>query len=330
MAIELDDNGGLICAFRFPGEGRTEPVKWNEIDQAVTREAPPVWLHFNGNDHRARHWIDKCPGLSRLARETLLGSDRRMRLEVIGDGLMGIVGDVQHDFDGNLSTIGMLRFYVDDHHLITLRHEPLSAVDNLRRVVATSALRPDGPIDLLIQLLNELSQTLGVVLAELTEGIDDIEDNLLAHKVLAEAGELARIRRDLAKLRRHLIPQRQALAGMVNLMPAWFTTANAQGVRQAVERLAATGSDLEQLQERAVLLQSELSARLAEMTNHNLYVLSILTAIFLPLTLISGIFGMNVGGLPWVGTPWGFAWVMVLSAGTLIVTIALLYWRRLF
>jgi zinc transporter len=272
----------------------------------------------------------KCPDLPRLGRESLLGSDRRMRLEVIGDGLMGIIGDVQHDFDGSLSTIGMLRFYVDDHHLITLRHEPLSAVDNLRRAVATGALRPERPIDLLIQLLNELSRTLGVVLSELTEGIDEIEDNLLAHKILAEAGELARIRRDLAQLRRHLVPQRQALAGIVNLMPAWFTPGHATGVRQAVERLAATGSDLEQLQERAVLLQTELSGRLAEMTNHNLYILSILTAIFLPLTLISGIFGMNVGGLPWVGTPWGFIWVMVLSAGTLIITLALLYWRRLF
>lgn len=330
MAIEIDDNGGLVCAFRFPGAGKAEPVKWEEIGHAVSGEAPPVWLHLNGNDQRVRHWVDKCPELPRLARESLLGSDRRMRLEVIGDGLMGIVGDVQHDFDGNLSTIGMLRFYVDDHHLVTLRHEPLSAVDNLRRAVATGSLRPEAPIDLLIQLLNELSRTLGVVLAELTEGIDEIEDNLLAHKVLAEAGELARIRRDLAQLRRHLVPQRQALAGIVNLMPAWFTPGNANGVRQAVERLAATGSDLEQLQERAVLLQTELTGRLAEMTNHNLYILSILTAIFLPLTLISGIFGMNVGGLPWVQDGYGFIWVMLLSLGTLVVTLALLYWRRLF
>lgn len=330
MAIELDDNSGLVCAFRFPGGGKAEPVKWEEINHAVGGEAPPAWFHFNGNDQRVRHWIDKCAELPRLARESLLGSDRRMRLEVIGDGLMGIVGDVQHDFDGNLSTIGMLRFYVDDHHLITLRHEPLSAVDNLRRAVATGSLRTEAPIDLLIQLLNELSRTLGVVLAELTEGIDEIEDNLLAHKILAEAGELARIRRDLAQLRRHLVPQRQALAGIVNLMPAWFTPGNAHGVRQAVERLAATGSDLEQLQERAVLLQTELSGRLAEMTNHNLYILSILTAIFLPLTLISGIFGMNVGGLPWVQDGYGFIWVMVLSAATLIITLALLYWRRLF
>ena len=59
-------------------------------------------------------------------------------------------------------------------------------------------------------------------------------------------------------------------------------------------------------------------------------VLAALAAVAVVTSFISGIFGMNVGGLPWVGTPWGFAWVMVLSAGTLIVTIALLYWRRLF
>ena len=329
MAIDLGDDGGLVCAFRFT-DGAAEVLRWDNVSAALCRDQAPAWIHLNGSDQRTRHWIEKNPDIPRLARELLLGSDRRLRLEATGDGVMGIIGDVQHDFDGSLATIGMLRFYLDDHHFISLRHEPLASVDNLRHAVATGATRPTAPVDLLIQLFNELSRALGVVLAELNEGIDEIEDKLLSHRVLAEAGELARIRRDLAQLRRHLVPQRQALAGLFNLMPDWFSPAHATGMRNALERLAATGNDLEQLQERASLLQTELSGRLAEMTNHNLYVLSIVTAVFLPLTLISGIFGMNVGGLPWVGDGYGFLWVMVLSGVTAVVTVGLLYWRRLF
>jgi zinc transporter len=113
------------------------------------------------------------------------------------------------------------------------------------------------------------------------------------------------------------------------MMPSSFGTECTGRINHALERLGAAGSDLEQLQERAVMLQTELSGRLAELTNRNLYVLSIITAVFLPLTLISGIFGMNVGGLPWVGDNWGFVWVMVVSVITLIATVILLRWRRM-
>jgi zinc transporter len=329
VTITLDDHTGIVCAFRFSPAGPAQSLKWHEIDSALDRDLPGTWLHLNGNDQRVRHWIEKCAAIPRIARESLLSGDHRMRIDPIGDGLMGILGDVQHDLDGTLSTIGLLRFYLDDHHLITLRHEPLAAVDNLRREIATGTMTPAGPIDVLIQLLNELSRTLGIVLADLTERIDEIEDKLLSHKLLAEAGELALIRRDLAQLRRHLVPQRQALAGLSTMMPSSFGVECTGRINHALERLGAAGSDLEQLQERAVMLQTELSGRLAELTNRNLYVLSIITAVFLPLTLISGIFGMNVGGLPWVGDNWGFLWVMVVSVITLIATVILLRWRRM-
>lgn len=88
--------------------------------------------------------------------------------------------------------------------------------------------------------------------------------------------------------------------------------------------------DLEATQERARLLQEEISNSLGEATNRNLYVLSIVTAIFMPVTLITGIFGMNVGGLPWLTDGDGFAWVMVVMALTAGITLLTLHWQRFF
>jgi CorA-like Mg2+ transporter protein len=66
---------------------------------------------------------------------------------------------------------------------------------------------------------------------------------------------------------------------------------------------------LESIQERARLLQEEIASRAFEATNVNLYIFSLFTAIFLPLNLITGIFEMNVAGLPWLENPGGFLWV---------------------
>jgi zinc transporter len=87
--------------------------------------------------------------------------------------------------------------------------------------------------------------------------------------------------------------------------------------------------EIAELYERAKLLQEELAARLAENTGHNLYVLSILTAVFLPMTLVTGIFGMNVADLPGLHAGGSFWWVMILILAAGGVTLAALFWRRL-
>ena len=79
-----------------------------------------------------------------------------------------------------------------------------------------------------------------------------------------------------------------------------------------------------------MLLQSERNSRLAEQTNRNLYVLSIVTTVFLPLTLITGVFGMNTGGLPGQQDPAGFWWVIGIMGVSAVASLILLHWKRLF
>ena len=98
--------------------------------------------------------------------------------------------------------------------------------------------------------------------------------------------------------------------------------------RNAIERLSALGHDLDLVQERARLLGDQLSGRLMEATNRNLYVLSIVTTIFLPMTLVTGIFGMNLGGLPEQQDPLGFWYGMAIMAALGVGTLFLPPGRR--
>jgi len=102
------------------------------------------------------------------------------------------------------------------------------------------------------------------------------------------------------------------------------------GRELAVGRLDSFGRDLDLLYERGRFLQEEIASRLGEATNRNLYVLSIVTTIFLPMTLIVGLFGINVGGMPWLSSQEGFWWVVLGMLVTAVVTFLVLHWRRLF
>ncbi len=112
-------------------------------------------------------------------------------------------------------------------------------------------------------------------------------------------------------------------------MPHWIGGGDAIGLRTAIERLGSLGHDLDLVQERARLLQDQLSNRLMEATNKNLYMLSIVTTIFMPMTLVNGLFGMNLGGLPALQDPWGFWYGTAIMVVCGLVTLVLLKRRKM-
>jgi len=96
------------------------------------------------------------------------------------------------------------------------------------------------------------------------------------------------------------------MSRLVAKPPQWFGEEDAQRLREALEHMGAIGEDLDTIEVRAKLLQDELAARLAETTNRNLFILSVLSAVLLPMTLIAGLFGMNFAGIPGAESPFGF------------------------
>jgi zinc transporter len=325
----LVDDGGLICGYILRSDGSLHHLDWHEVDAIIGEADANIWLHFNLADLRAKRWIETCAAIPRAAKQILLGTSNQMMLEPVEHGLVGVLGDLHHEFDTDPSKIGVLRLYLDNRLLISVRRHPLKSIDSLRRSVA-DGVPAAKPISLVIRLLHHLSETFGATITELGETTDRIEDRILDNHINNESNELGRARQLIVRLRRHLVPQRHALIGLLSRLPNWLSADETTALRQAVERLDMLGHDLDLVQDRARLLQDELANKQAERTNHNLYFLSIVTAIFMPITLITGVFGMNVGGLPGLQSNEGFIGVILLMLITVIVSMCLLYWKKLF
>ncbi len=111
--------------------------------------------------------------------------------------------------------------------------------------------------------------------------------------------------------------------------PPSYTKLQSKTLRQIAGAETAAVHDLDLVLDRARLVSEEIDTRLAERVNRNLYFVSIAAALFLPVTLISGIFGMNVGGLPWLDDPRGFTWAMLCMAAAVVVALVWLRLRRM-
>ena len=276
-----------------------------------------------------KKWISSYERIPSRAREILLDSDLHIRLEHVEKGFAGILGDLHFDFDGDPDRLGVIHLFIDESLVVTARLHPLKVVDQLR-VELRRGMAVASTLRLVVQFVEDFADTLATVIAGQSDLVDHAEDKILKDRFLREPGELAGVRRLLARLRRHVNAQRSALTQITDRPLAWWTQADTSDLQRAIERLDRIALDLESIQERSRLLHEEIAGRTAEATNHNLYIVSLLTAIFLPITLITGIFGMNVGGLPWVDQNGGFASVFGIMILTAVTSLVLLHWRRFF
>lgn len=314
-----EDREGLLCAFRLA------PCEvLNGSPEQLIREPGTLWLHFTLGDNRPRQFLRLRAGIAGDAREMLLEPEARVHSQVFESSFVAVLGDLHHDFASDPDGFGVFRVYVDEQRLISCRDHRMLSLDRLRQRLL-AGVEAETPIELFEVLVHELVEGFASVSMKLSDTVDDAEDAILAGRFSDQRGELGRVRRLLARLRRHVNANRSALTSLSRRL-GWVDSEQRQELRHVVERLEGVGQDLELVTERARLLQEEIAGNLGEATNRNLYLLSILTTTLLPITLITGIFGMNVGGLPFAENGHGFWLVMLVMLVTVIGTLK--YLRR--
>jgi zinc transporter len=226
---------------------------------------------------------------------------------------------VLHNFSVDAAEISTLWVHVTPRGVITARRKPLESIERLRQDVLHGApLR--SSVELLVHLLRDQADVLVNIVRDAVARVDATEDQLLAGRLTRRREDLGALRRVLVRLQRLLAPEPAALFRLLQRPPAWVAPDDRQELRQSTEEFTVVLSDLAALQERIKLLQEEIAAQVNEDNNRSLFLLTIVTVMALPINLIAGLLGMNVGGVPLSQHPHGF-WVVLLF--TALVTGAL-------
>jgi zinc transporter len=174
-------------------------------------------------------------------------------------------------------------------------------------------------------LLRDQSDVLQKIERDSATKVDHIEDKLLAGRLKATRGTLGSLRRLFVRLRRLLAPEPASLFRLLNRPPAWFMKDDARDLREATEESSAVLSDIAALQERTKLLQEELTTHTTEQTNRSIFVLTIVTVLALPINIVTGLLGMNVGGIPLAESPNGFWMVLGVIFNITLMAVWLVY-----
>ncbi len=319
---------GLLYGFRFrPGE-RGEQIDSTSALQHLQQPASPdafLWLHLNLAHAACERWMKTHLDLPEEFFEALHEGSRSTRIEHVDSTLLAVVNDVVFNLSNMVSSdISTLWVCARSQLLISARLQPLHSVDKLRSSVKAGE-RFRSPLELLVHLLRDQGEVLTQIVRKTSLSVDQIEDQLLSLRLSNNRAELGAMRRVLVRLQRLLALEPGSLLRLLNRPPQWLQKEDVKELRKSTEEFALILSDLTALGERIKLLQEEIAANLNEQSNRTLFTLTVVTVLALPINIIAGFFGMNVGGIPLSADPEGF-WILV----ALVATFTLLAGRWAF
>lgn len=289
------DRPGLIWGMDFTG-GLARPVTDVDLLTGAPRPAGFRWLHLNLSDQRTQRWIAGSAALPPAVRELLLSADAHQRGLVDG-GVVGLVlHDIERDFDDDGDTrIGVGRMALGPDLMITARAHPLRSADIVKGRLSggVQVTDPAAALDLMLGAMTEVARR---IVTDMDAAVQSVEDVLLRDGRPPEARAFVVMRSLMVKLHRLFSGARAVLNRLDDEedLPAGLAAV----MLRASNRLATLDAELLSIQGQLRLLREELDLQAGQRTNQNLYVLSVMTALMLPATLVTGLFGMNTGGLP--------------------------------
>ena len=276
---------------------------------APTHAAEFLWLHFNLSQAQAVRWMERHADLPDAFFDAIKDRSVSTRIERDDDTLIAVLNDARFDFAFEPSDIATLWTSVAPHLMVTGRTRPLRSVDALRTAVSKGNA-PCSSVGLLAELMRTQASGLVDIVRGVTQRIDDVEDELLAGRLDHKRARLGVLRRLLVRLQRLLAPEPAALFRLLQHPPAWMSDDDAQELRDSTEEFSVVLRDMQGLQERIKLLQEEIAANVQEVNGRSLFVLTVVTVLALPINILAGLFGMNVGGVPLADNGHGF-WIIL-------------------
>lgn len=315
---------GLLQARLLDGQGNNRHLEWDDL-QSWRPEDGVLWVHLDFTHEKVRRWLLEEGGLDPLVSDALIADETRPRCVSIDGGLLVSLRGVNSNPGADPEDMVSIRLFSDGKRIISTRRRKLmSVLDIAKSLDAGRGPRTAG--EWITNLTGRLVERMSHIIQEMEDRIDAVEESLLVGSGQELRSELLGIRREAIMLRRYLSPQRESMQHIMTEPVDWLSQDDRMRLREAGDKVTRYVEDLDAVRDRGIVASEELTSRQAEQMNVRMYVLSLIAGVFLPLGFLTGLLGINVGGIPGSDSPLGFIAVILLLA--LISMLQLMIFRR--
>lgn len=319
----MSDTSGVIYAAEIMGDGYGRLLHGAEISKVIKDDAL-AWVHLDANNPASREWLQsEITYLDSIIIDALLAEETRPRIVEFESGALLILRGVNLNENARTEDMVSIRIWVDAHRIISIQRRSLKAIRDIQEKLEQGK-GPKGSADFVSTLAGRLFERMEPIFADLTDQLDDIEERVMEEPDKEERGEIIDIRKKAIIFKRYVSPQKDIIAHLRASEIPWMSSLHKRQLQESLDRLTRYVEDLDAIRERSQIIKDELSNALADKMNKNMYVLSVIAAIFLPLGFLTGLFGINVGGMPGVENGAAF-WIVCAVCVGFTVGIAALF-----
>ena len=323
-------NSPILLAYGFDGKGGGKPLASDAISKQLKDDSPLAWVHLDANHPETRTWLKReVTYLDLFIIEALLEDETRPRMTQIDSGVLLILRGVNLNTNASPEDMLSIRLWVDKHRIISLRKKRLKSIKDIEDKIHLGK----GPRDagqFLCMLVSQLFERMNPVLSGLDETMDDIEEEILENADALLSKAVVDVRKKAIIFRRYMSPQRDAILQLLKADVDWLDDdTHKYQLKEAHNHAIRYVEDLDAVRERSQVVKDELLNILADRTNRNMYIFSIIASVFLPLGFLTGLLGINVGGIPGSENPnafYIFCMILVALVGVQIFLFKKMKW----
>lgn len=312
----------ILLAYAFNGEGGGNALVGDAVSQQI-RSEKLAWVHMDANHPDTRPWLEReIAYLDPFIIEALLADETRPRMAQIGEGVLLILRGVNLNENADPEDMVSIRLWVDAHRIISVRRRRLKAVRDIEeKLIAGKGPKDAG--EFIAMLAAHLFARMEPVLSELDDTTDDIEEKVLESADTSLREAIINVRKQAIIFRRYMAPQRDAIGQLRMAELPWLNEGHKRHLQESFNHVTRYVEDLDAIRERAQIVKDELANILSDRLNKNMYVLSVIAAIFLPLGFLTGLLGINVGGIPGADNSNAFYLFCAILAGLVALQVFL-------
>ena len=316
---------GLIYAYLIDGQGGAEKLDWENV-QKWEYQHKPIWLHFDYTSPEAVDWISNKSGLDEVSVSALLTEESRPRTTLIGGGLLVALRGVNLSPGSDPEDMVAIRVWLDDKRIISTRKRKLLSESDIVKSFEEKQ-GPKNTGEFIVDLSDHLIYRMQDTIENIEDQVAQMEEEVITFESHALRTRLSEIRREAIMLRRYIAPQREAMTKLQTENVQWLSDNDRIRLRETTDRLMRYTEDLDSIRDRAAVTQEELMNRLSEQMNLRMYILSIVAALFLPLGFLTGLLGVNIGGIPGSENKFAF-WIFILMLSVVVAFLIAIFKKK--
>lgn len=285
-----------VIAFLLDKKGGAIELSYEELNN-VNTNGKILWAHFDYSSPEAIEWITSKSGIDSIAIDALLTQETRPRTTILNDSLLIALRGVNLNKNSKPEDMVSIRLFISTDLIISTRKRDILSVAEIVDILK-KGIGPKSSSEFLTELTYRITARMEDVINQIEDRTDSLEENLMDSVDLKFRNEILSIRRETIILRRYLFPQKEALNKLYSDKITWINEYERIELRETNDQLMRHIEELDTIRDKVSLIQEELSNTLSDQMNKKMYILSIISAIFLPLTFLTGLLGINIGGIP--------------------------------